>query len=408
MRLLQVLTNSEGECYDECPAKHGYAYHELLRPIATSKPLQRGTLYHAGVAAGWRAAWGPEVWHRPLAERVELARTLAGAVIEELSAEAAAELSKAEATPERFDALDEVTRIATWGARRYFQERQSDLDPARFLPLAVEQPFSVRLPNAAGHPTIVQYEGVVDLVIYDREMDIIRIEDHKMPEDGPSALEKKIDLNTQTTGYLAAVRELQKDSNHGFWRFFHENVAGSHEVQGISIARVLQGQTGLVAFNVMRGKIPAEPRINQKGDVSVAECSTLPEIYERALLDQAADRGIVISQKQRERLEQIRAKARWFEQMEFFRSDEEIQRWLSEVLVKARLIRESGRNPELRIRRPVHCSSASSYVCAYKAVCIDPTSDAVRRTSYRVATDSHEEVAEAKEQQNGSEKDFGW
>jgi len=406
VRQLQVLTNSEAECYDECPAKHGYAYHELLRPIAIAKPLQRGTLYHAGVAAGWRAAWAADSWHLPLVERVELAKQAASAAIEELAAEASAELAQVEATPERFDTLDEVTRIATWGARRYFQERQNDLDPARFLPLAVEQAFSVRLPNAAGHPTIVQYEGVIDLVLYDREMDMIRVEDHKMPEDGPSALEKKIELNTQTTGYLAAVRELQKDPKNGFWRFFRENVAGSC-VHEISLDRILQGQTGLVAYNVMRGKIPAEPRVNQKGDVSVAECSTLPEIYERALLEQATDRGIDISQKQRDRLEQIRAKARWFEQMEFFRNGEEIQRWLEETLVKARLIRESGRNPELRIRRPVHCSSASSYACAYKAVCIDPTSDAVKRTSYRVAIDSHEEVAEAKEQ-NGNEKDLGW
>jgi hypothetical protein len=404
MRQLQVLTNSESECYDECPAKHGYAYHELLRPIAIAKPLQRGTLYHAGVAAGWRAAWAADFWHLPLVERVELARTAASEAIERLSAEASAELSRAEALPKRFDELEDVTRIATWGAKRYFQERQGDLDPVRYLPLAVEQAFSVRLPNAAGHPTIVQFEGVIDLVLYDREMDMIRIEDHKMPEDGPSALEKKIDLNTQTTGYLAVVRELQKLPTHPFWACAAQCAAlGDPQILG----RIPNAQTGLVAFNVMTGKLPREPKINQKGDVSVAECSTLPEIYERALLDQAMDRGIEISPKQRERLEKIRAKVRWFEQMEFPRSDEEIQRWLAETLVKARLIRESGRNPELRVRRPVHCSSASSYVCAYKAVCIDPTSDAVRRVSYRVATDSHEEVAEAKEQ-NGSEKDLGW
>jgi hypothetical protein len=210
---------------------------------------------------------------------------------------------------------------------------------------------------------------------------------------------------------LAAVRELQKFPQHAFWRSFHESITGAYGSQIEDVIRIKdmiqRAQTGLVAFNVMRGKLPSQPKINQKGDVSVAECSTLPEIYEQALLDQAMERGIEITPKQRERLEKIRAKARWFEQMEFPRGDEEIQRWLAETLVKARMIRESGRNPELRVRRPVHCSSASSYVCAYKAICIDPTSDAVRRTSYRVAIDSHEEVAEAKEQ-NGSEKDLGW
>jgi hypothetical protein len=408
VRQLQVLTNSEGECYDECPAKHGYAYHERLRPLVAAKPLTRGTLYHAGVAAGWHAVWTADSWCLPLVERVELARTAASVVIERLSAEASVELSRVEAPPERFDELDAVSRIAIWGAQRYFQERQNDLDGSRFLPMAIEQPFSIRLPNAKGNSTMIQYEGVIDLVLYDREANMLRIEDHKMPEDGPSALEKKLDLNTQTTGYLVALMELQKLPMDAFWSFaWNSGVTNLVPSRGEFCALIEGAQTGLVAFDVMRGKIPTQPRINQKGDVSVAECSTLPEIYEQSLLDQVMTHGIEISLKQRERLERIRNKASWFAQLEFPRSTDEIERWRAEIEIKARMIRESGRNPALRVRRPVHCSSPSSYVCAYKAVCIDPMSEAVRRNTYRIATDSHEEVAEVREG-NGNKEDLGW
>jgi hypothetical protein len=56
-KLLQVLTNSELECWRSCPAKHGYAYRELLRPKVDSLPRAAGRVLHTGIEVGWRAAW---------------------------------------------------------------------------------------------------------------------------------------------------------------------------------------------------------------------------------------------------------------------------------------------------------------------------------------------------------------
>lgn len=403
MKKLQVVTNSEITCLDECRAKQGFAYIERLRPLVTPAPFRRGHLYHLGLKMGWLEAWSAENWHLPLVERVELAKRAAVSAIAHAEADAMVQLETTGAGLEAQDELTAMAQIATWGCKRYFTERQNDLDPARFLPLAIEKPFSIRLKNAAGNVTNVVYEGVIDLVLLDLEANMLRIEDDKMGKS-ISDYERKLDLDTQTTGYLVAVRELQ-EAGLSFWGV-PAGVLGAWSPSQL-LGLIGRANTGVVAFNVMRGVIPANPTINKDGHVSVAQCATTAEIYGQALVDQVVERNLEITEKQREFCDKLKL-TRWFAQLEFMRGDDEVERWRAETLVKAKLIREMEKHPELRVRQPGHCTSPSAYACAYKAVCMDPTSEAVRKSSYRVATDSHEEVAEARDNGSEEKQGFSW
>lgn len=394
MRKLQVLTNSEIEAFDNCPAMHGYGYHELLRPKLTPYRLSRGTIGHAGIAAGWRAASTDETHWLPALERVELAKRGACQAIDGAVAKVQSEIRKnveLEGANELLDQADESGRICRFVCDRYFELRKDELDCARYALLAVEAPFEILLRNERGNATKVQYSGVVDLVLLDLDANSIRIEDHKFPEKPGISYEKKLPLSTQLTGYVYAVRELAKLRSHPFWSLYK----GQTELWS--------AQVGAIGYNLLKAKLPAQPSINQNGMVSVAKLDTTPEIYADALFEQKCSRDLEISQKQREFLDALRAKPPWITKLEFYRGEDEIQRWLAETRVKAAQIRETERRPELRVRRSGYCTGMAAPRCAFDSVCMDPTSQHTRDAFYRVATSRHEEIEVV--EQHGSEKE---
>lgn len=402
MRKLQVLTNSEVEAHDGCPAMHGYGYHELLRPKLTGFRLSRGTIGHAGLAAGWRRAWDSDTYWLPIAERIELATRAAQEAIAAAVVRAEQEIranSQLEGAEELLTELEESKRICEFVCSLYFKTRAEELDPSRFIPLAIEQPFEILLRNSRGNVTTINYSGVIDLVLLDLEANAIRVEDHKFPERPGLTYERRLPLATQMSGYVYAVRELAKLPMHSFWEYGR----GAMVAAGRAHAALSNAQVGAVAYNLIKARLPAQPAINQNGQVSIAKLDTLPEIYSDALFVQASERNIPITEKQHEFLGKLKLKPPWITKVEYYRGEEEIQRWLAETCIKAAQIRESERRPELRVRRSGHCTGVTSARCSFESVCMDPTSQHTRDTFYRVATSRHEEI-EAIEQ-NGSEKE---
>lgn len=389
-----MLTNSELEAFDACRALHGYTYHEGLRPKVTARPLTLGTMGHMGVKAGWNAACATSAITAPWDERATLAIRASEMAINEANDDAAVEIDSAggDMVQERLDDLNDDRLAALFAVRHYFQQNIDIFDITRFVPIAIERPFSVILPTATGRPSVIEYNGVMDLVVYDRERNHLVVEDYKFTTKNPVSYERKIALSTQLTGYLVALRQMQRSIRLLEFGGIRDSYL---DAVGADFVELHSATTGSIAYNVIRAVVPKQPLINKNGLVSCQQIDTLPSIYQNALFLQETERGKPTTPEQMELLARIKAKACWFQKIEFFRDENEIQRWRREVEVKAREIRASERHPELRVRNPGHCSSPSSYGCSMAIVCMDPDSEETRKNSYRVARSRHEEVEQA-------------
>ena len=51
--VMQILTNSQRNCYGECPRKHSLRYEQGIAPAHTSEALAFGTLMHEALEAWW-------------------------------------------------------------------------------------------------------------------------------------------------------------------------------------------------------------------------------------------------------------------------------------------------------------------------------------------------------------------
>ncbi len=431
-RHLHVITNSEIEDFRKCRALWGYRNAELLRPIHEPVSLNYGKLYHLGCDAGWTAAWEELSWST--GER--LSRAISGALVAMHDAvaehrtwlEGEAPFEQQEAREAALAELQEQAEVAQWAVAHYFQRRQQDLD---LVPLAIEAPFDVPIPNRVGQAGNLRQDGKMDLVLWDREACQVLLHEHKTTQYGVQTYESRLPLLTQPTGYLRALRTMMDRAyGEGWWEgeVFRAGEMGfwSHTtpaVMKLMVAErgtILGATTGTIAFNVSRRAQPHKPKVNKlrmpasaakldtplarllkeqeadgvnRGEVSVAEIDTLPEVYERALLEQAQVRHQPITDEQRAKLAALQAKSRsFFEQFEFYRGPAELERWRKEMWVEARQIREAEREPSMRTRNPHACTGPGSPPCTFSAVCLAPD-DPVARAAFRVAAVKHEELS---------------
>ncbi len=418
VRRLQMITNSELETWRTCQTKHGFAYEELLRPSVSALPFSAGNVLHEGLRAGWEAAWSEAELSRDVRLALATSAAQAGvraegrlqiATIAQAGRDGAAESSAVEEATRK---LEEAIEVNAWAAVNYFHCVAPELD---YVPIAIEAPFKYALPNADGKPGIVSHAGKIDLVLYDREANRIVGQDHKGTTLPVTSLERKLPLDTQMTGYVAYVKRMR--GTQGGLGLDRTTAAA----RAVLLGQLRPDATmGTIAFNVIRRAVPREPKTNllkknqavhefQKdlfraqeadecgpmGEVSVAECDTTAEVYASALERQAIERGLPITDKQREVLAKLKAKGNtFFAQLEFYRDQSEIDRWRRELLADARRIRETRREPKLRSRNPGACSAPWSPGCAYAALCLNPDDPTVRR-SFTVGDRPHQELEES-------------
>lgn len=429
-RHLHVITNSEIEDFRKCRALWGYRNAELLRPIHEPVSLNYGTLYHLGCDAGWREAWAQLDWST--GER--LSRAISGALLAMHDAvaehrtwlEAEAPFEHPDAREVALAELQDQAEVAQWAVAHYFQRREQDL---ALVPLAIEAPFDVAIPNRAGQAGNLRQNGKMDLVLWDREAAQVLLHEHKTTQYGVQTFEARLPLLTQPTGYLRALQTLMERAYSEGWAptdthpvktFWEHTTPAVQILMQRERGTILGASTGTIAFNVSRRGKPHKPKVNKlrmpasaakldtplarllreqeadgvnRGEVSVAEIDTLPEVYQRALDEQEQTRHQPVTDEQRAKLSALQAKSRsFFEQFEFYRGPAELERWRKEMWVEARQIREAERDPTMRTRNPYACTGPGSPPCLFGAVCQAPD-DPVARAAFRVAAEKHEELS---------------
>ena len=375
---LTVVTDSELATWNSCPQKHDFQYRQRLRPKVEGKALAIGSIFHHGIAAGLRAGWAEGWKSKSTVARVEEQIAAAQTNIDDLVMKWAGKVIQFSMDIDFEQLNSEVEQTAAmvkWMLAHYFTQTQSDLNT--LVLVEVEAPFLVDLHNKRGAVAPhLRYAGVRDAVMYDPSYNQIVLFEHKTSGGDPRQIEKRVEMDTQTKGYLYSLKQQR---------------AGMVAVDGTPLAKAFLGR---VAYNVLRKSQPKSPKVNQDGSVSVAQCDTTYDLYSLALAEQVGQRKIAVSEKQRAFLETLRDKGdSWFARVEHHQTPEEIERWRSDTFVNASRIREADRDPAKRTRNTGHCNMAWSLPCTYRQICLDNSPE--QRGMFRVASDPHAEVRAA-------------
>lgn len=415
---LQVVTHSERQTFRDCALRWSYAYLELLRPERVHEALRWGSLLHLVVARSTLVAMEfyakrPHLGPRQVAEYAAVQAVCM--MDEELGRmmKAANDLPDG-ASESMHEEIDEARPWLMFQAAHYHEVTWRDWMDHRVI--GVELPFEVPLRDVRGRVIPhVTYAGMIDLLVLHEPTGRVLVQDLKGMQTF-SGMERKLQLDEQTTGYLWAARELHR--------------------AGKLVTLVPPGLTDAsfcgVAFNMVRKAAPAEPKINRvkkadcayalepdveykrikaledldgvpRGRVSVAACDTLPGVYERALSSQMEDRQMSVESDQTAMLERLRGKGdTFFMRVESVRTDRDLARWCAEFLQDQVRMRACARNHSLITRNPGSCTRPGSAGCSYQPLCEagEPASTRVGKTVYgfvRLA-DPHEEIARGKQE----------
>lgn len=218
----KVLTNSLRNLYTSCPRRFFYGAVENLVPIVTPRALQIGTLVHVALADFYGAPIGgqtPDPEGAVIGQIQEFEKEL-GRLADEDEAQRALEEARSNADL----ALDLFrSYVETWGKDESWQV------------LGVERKIEMRLKTPKGTPSHWRYRGTLDLIVRDLVDGRVKVVDHKTA--GHSSKERfteELMMDPQSPGYIMLL-----DSEPS-WK----------EV----------GPIGDFIFNVLRKKLPADPK----------------------------------------------------------------------------------------------------------------------------------------------------
>ncbi len=266
----------------------------------------------------------------------------------------------------------------------YFTLSKRDLTD--LLLVDTEKPFAVPVRDAIGRKTRLEFHGVRDALFYDPVYNALELHEHKTVSNLPEDIGKRAEMDPQTSGYMYALVE---DRNAGRLKFPDGTPVPANAV------------LGRIAYNAIRKKVPATPKVNKDGTVSVAAIDTTGELYMAALNEQQHERKIPVTDKQLEKLRELTARGQtYFGRVEYQKTRAEIERWRSDTLVDASRIRGANTNPALRTRNPGNCNMAWSMKCEYRQPCLDDTPES--RAMFRVLEDAHPEIREAESAELGA------
>lgn len=382
---LRVVTDSEVATWNSCPQLHHFKYRERLRPLVDAKALAMGSITHVGMKNGLRAGWSGSAASKPRSERIADQVSAATASIDALVHEWAAKIVLHSKEKVDFEKLEveakESASLVKWMLANYFRATAADLDD--LVLVDTERPFTVGMVDKAGRPVLhLGYSGVIDVEFYDPAYNQYVLGDHKTTAGNPRDIEKRVEMDTQTAGYLWAMRK-RLDSTE-------VRLVGD----GAGVVPK-DAQIGRVMYNVLRKSEPRPPKVNQDGRVSVAQCVTTADLYRAALHEQVATRGIAVTEPQAKFAQALTDQGdRFFARVEWNRTRADVERWRSDTFANASRIREADRDPSRRTRNTGHCNMPWSLPCRYRQLCLDPESREIR-AQFRVAGDVHTEVRDA-------------
>jgi len=415
-----VVTHSERATFNACRKKWDLVYQERLRTIVGSRPLEWGVMLHAGIEAGYRAAYlldSPGAAHEEYLlavascstlelQRSRLARAQRGAVAELtlLVAEYRSRIASVAWSLPEAEALEadaeKLLEVGSWTLSHFFDRTRHDL--ARLVPLAFELAFEVPAPDSRGRPSALWYTGKIDAVWWDPDSGQVIVDDHKTTDGDATAtgVERRIQLDPQMSGYLVALRYLARRGD-------------LRPLDGSTVdpERLAAGVRGWCRYNLVRRSAPRAPATNKDGTVSVAAVETTGALYLAALQAQIENTGKSINEKQAAILERLQSQTdRWFSRQEFARTEEDARAWLLDLRSDVKVLRLAMAQPALRTRNPGNCTFANSMPCAYRKVCLHDSPET--RAGFRIAETAHEEVTKdgdgrtvgGAEQATGTEK----
>lgn len=386
-----LITNSEITSFRTCPNRWGFRYVDLLTTGTRATAASWGTLGHEGIRWAWRKA--AELKEKGLLRSQPNGISLDDCILAaERGVQAKAEellaqiIDGDEDTEDQICAQCEEVQDGIGGTVRGMWEA---MQTHRLLGTEID--FKVPIPDTDGD----EYAGQIDLVTYDPDNQRIVVWDHKFTAS-VDAYEGRLQLDTQSAGYVWAVEELQK---LGFFKGYNDEPVGTF------------------IWSLSRRKVPSTPRINKlskkaakemnmmalydqqeaagepMGYVSHAACDTLPHVYLGALVEQEAVRFLPRTPEQLERLVQIEHEMhRWYKQEEHIIAGDQISRWGRELLVTLEQMKAAAKNRELRIRNPGACAYSGSFKCDYDQVCLMDAPET--RALYQVRTKKHAEIQE--------------
>jgi hypothetical protein len=184
--MTHTVSNSEIECYRQCPKKHFYNYKEGWLPPEPSVPLARGILWHNVMEAHYRELWRcQQESHRPQAE--VLYKVVAPWLYDEQGNQ------------------NETQELIAWMYAGYVQHWGVD---TRWKIVAVEHAAEFWLPTDRGGRSQFKVRMKLDLVVMDRE-ERLWLVDHKSGKDLPT--DKMLELDPQFGLYTWGLRQMGKN-----------------------------------------------------------------------------------------------------------------------------------------------------------------------------------------------------
>lgn len=396
-RVRVEVTNSELGSFRSCRKKWWFQYEEKLRPKVKPRALAVGSIVHAGVAAMYRAIYENQLKH-PLGKAPplvtdQLSELALKAMQDKLSDFLVVlyDLISDETHQDRIDEMVAESKLMEQQAESCvvrFCERFAAEDQERFAIIAVELPFGVPLLDRNGtRRSLLTYGGVMDALMYDLEVKDLVLGEHKTTSQDAMELERRLDLDPQTTGYIYAANQLLEQR-----ALKHPHIA------------MLPSQVtcNRVMYNVVRKKGPSQPKLNKPDKhggqmVSTAAVDTLADYYENALVAQEAQGPkYKRTEKQVARLLKCYEPSRYVARHEAWHSEQMIEVWRDETHEDAKLVRDarSGRLP--LSRNVAICNGPWNPPCRFRSICVQDSPE--RRAEYIVSDARHAEVAEALEE----------
>ncbi len=252
-----VLTHSELTMLRNCAWKHHLKYELSLEPAGGEErtgPRSVGALIHLGIATVYRTIQQMQlVKLKPNTQLLHAAvRNTLREAVEKARAETTMFVGIDAERARELDAEDQDTAVKCLDL---FVEHIALPRLERYDVIGVEVPFKVPILTQAGIRSGDELEGVIDLVLRDRALGTIVCGEHKSTSGDASTYELMLTTDPQIPLYIYALRQMF----------------------GPGLVK------GAVVLNVVRKSYPQQPKTNNDGTVSVADCDTTHDIYAAAL-----------------------------------------------------------------------------------------------------------------------------
>ena len=363
---LRVLTNSERGTF-ACQRRWRFKYLDGLTTKDASAPLRQGSLGNECIATWYRS--GGQMTVDDIADQV------IEPWLERRQEWIESHLGRDEADEAHQEDVD-IAKLTFGILCGYVEEYDADFD--RYEVLLIEGQVARAIPDNRKVGKLLSdlplidgkrrkrswvFGGAVDGLLRDRETGLYWLLEHKHTSE--TDLERycsKLDWDPQSPGYG--------------WALANPHPAADLQ-EPIKVAGVL--------YNVMRKKLPAEPKQKKDGTTSKAACDTTYEVFLNTLLDRGENPDDF-----RDRLDQLRER-RFFYRQQHPSLEAEFDRFEHELGHQAQAIKQASHPKHHHLRQFSVCTGFQGIRCEFRHVCHEYDGD-WHGHGFRLKNIRHEEL----------------